>query len=31
MVEHIIADTCFADAKRLGEDGLRGVSVRYFK
>ena len=31
MVEHIIEYTCFADSKRLGEDGLRGVSVRYFK
>jgi UDP-glucose 4-epimerase len=31
MVEHIIEDECFADAKRLGKGGLRGVSVRYFK
>jgi UDP-glucose 4-epimerase len=31
MVEHIIQDICVADANRLGEDGLRAISVRYFK
>lgn len=31
MVEQIIEDTCFADVKKLGKDGLRAVSVRYFK
>ena len=31
MVEHMLNDACIADANKLGEDGLRGVSVRYFK
>jgi UDP-glucose 4-epimerase len=31
MVENIIEDECFADSKRLGEGGLKAVSVRYFK
>lgn len=31
MVEQIIEDTCFAQARKLGEGGLRAVSVRYFK
>jgi len=31
MVEHIIEDECLADAKRSGGNGLRAVSVRYFK
>jgi UDP-glucose 4-epimerase len=31
MVENIIQDECIADSKRLGEGGLKAVSVRYFK
>lgn len=31
MVENIIQDECRATATQHGEDGLRAVSVRYFK
>jgi UDP-glucose 4-epimerase len=31
FVENILEDTCNAEAKKLGENGLRAISVRYFK
>jgi UDP-glucose 4-epimerase len=31
MVEEMIQDACIAEANTLGTDGLRAVSVRYFK